>query len=91
MRLQIGDHQRDAFRITHQRLQRGPHGFEVDAVAAPRLLHPAGCASVRLSRSIPCRSASFFVSSSPSVISSNSAASFGSSLALRPSLAMRLS
>ena len=57
MRHQIGSHERDAFRIAHQRLQRGPLRLSVDAVVAPRLLHPPGCASLRLSRGIPCRSA----------------------------------
>ena len=57
MRDQIGGDERDAFRIAHQRLQRGPFAFQVDAVAAPRLMHPSGCASLRLSRGIPCRSA----------------------------------
>lgn len=57
MRHQVGGDEGEALRIAHQRLQRGPLGFEVDAVAASRLLHPAGCASLRLSRGIPCRSA----------------------------------
>ena len=57
MRHQIGGHERDAFWIAHQRLQRGPLRLSVDPVVAPRLLHPAGCASLRLSRGIPCRSA----------------------------------
>jgi hypothetical protein len=57
VRHQIGGDEREALRIAHQRLQRGPLGFEVGAIAASRLLHPAGCASLRLSRGIPCRSA----------------------------------
>jgi len=54
MRHQIGGDERDALRVAHQRL---PFAFQVDAVAAPRLLHPAGYAAPRLSRGIPCRSA----------------------------------
>ncbi len=34
--------------VAHQRHQRGPLRLSVDAVVAPRLLHPAGCASLRL-------------------------------------------
>jgi len=60
MRHQIGGDERDAIRVAHQRLQRGPLGFSADAVVAPRLLHPAGCASLHLSRGIPCRSALLF-------------------------------
>ena len=88
MRHQIGGDERDAFRIAHQRLQRGPFAFQVDAVAAPRLLHPAGCASLRLSRGILCRLALLL---SHSAKDSNSTSSLGSAAAFSASLAMRLS